>query len=148
MKCTGNGKMNIDKGGKYMQPIINPMWFYLIKICDTIVEVAGILIIILIIVGGIAIFYINEDVGISDFFDEEAVEAMNKIKSIIKKYIIILSVAIGIIVFVPDEDTIYKMIVASQVTPNNIELVGDTVENSIDYIFEKINSLKVEENGE
>lgn len=36
------------------------------------------------------------------------------------------------------------MLVASQVTPNNIELVGDTVESSIDYIFEKINSLKVE----
>lgn len=127
-----------------MQPIINPMWFYLIKICDTIVEFAGILIIILIIVGGIVIFYIHEDVNISDFFDEEAVETMNKIKSIIKRYIIILSTAIGIIVFVPDGDTIYKMLVASQVTPNNIELVGDTVESSIDYIFEKINSLKVE----
>lgn len=127
-----------------MQPIINPMWFYLIKICDTVVEIAGILIIILIIVGGIAIFCIHEDVNISDFFDEEAVEAINKIKFIIKRYIIILSVAIGIIVFVPDGDTIYKMLVASQVTPNNIELVGDTVESSIDYIFDKINSLKVE----
>lgn len=134
-----------------MQPIINPMWFYLIKICDTIVEFAGILIIILIIliiVGGIAIFCIHVDVNISDFFDEEAVETMNKIKSIIKRYIIILSTAIGIIVFVPDGDTIYKMLVASQVTPNNIQLVGGTVENSIDYIFEKINSLKVEESGD
>lgn len=49
-----------------------------------------------------------------------------------------------ITIFTPCSDTIYKMIVADNVTPHNIEVIGDTIEDSIDYIFEKINSLSLE----
>lgn len=31
---------------------------------------------------------------------------------------------------------------AKNITPNNIELFGDTVKDGVDYVFEKINSLE------
>lgn len=37
-----------------------------------------------------------------------------------------------------------KMLVADNITPNNLEIVGDTIKEGVDYIFEKIN-LVVEE---
>ena len=44
-----------------------------------------------------------------------------------------------VIPFIPSKETCYKMMVASQITDNNIQKAEDTIKNSVDYIFEKIN---------
>lgn len=44
-------------------------------------------------------------------------------------------------VIIPNERTFTKMVIASQVTPHNIEMVGETAENIIDTIGEKIDKV-------
>lgn len=97
-----------------MKPIVNPVFFY---IADTIPTVKGISIIVC-AVAAMAIFLLwaNDEGG--------------KIpKSLIATFALTLVLAI----FVPTQDTLYKMGVASFVTPDNVsyvaELVSDTTEN-------------------
>ena len=50
--------------------------------------------------------------------------------------------------FIPNESTCYKMIAASMVTPNNIEAIGTTAENVVDYIVESVDKLMEEKENE
>ena len=57
-----------------------------------------------------------------------------------RKIVILFSISILIVIpFIPSKETCYKMMVASQITDNNIQKAEDTIKNSVDYIFEKIN---------
>lgn len=44
-------------------------------------------------------------------------------------------------VIIPNERTFTKMVIASQVTPHNIEVAGEAAENLIDTIEEKIDKV-------
>lgn len=124
-----------------MEPIINPLWFYLIDIVDNINLICMIILIIaLIALCAIAICAVSDIV--SDIIGEDEKQAYFKyLKTALK---VIISCII-ITSFTPSSDTIYKMIIADNITPHNIEVVGDAVEGGIDYIFEKINSLTLDE---
>ena len=37
------------------------------------------------------------------------------------------------------------MVTVSQITPNNIEIAGNTIEDTVDYIFEKIDEITDED---
>ena len=113
------------------EPIISPWVFYFTALCDNI----GVLCLI-------AVFIITIVILAKAFvYDESILENFKKIK-------VIFLILMLYLTFCPTSDTIYKMLVASQVTPHNIEVMGDTVENSIDYIFEKIQSLDDTEESE
>lgn len=43
---------------------------------------------------------------------------------------------------VPNETTIYRMVVASYVTPHNLQVTGETIENIVDKTVDKILLLK------
>ena len=43
-----------------------------------------------------------------------------------------------LLVAIPGKETCYKMLVASQVTDENIEKVENVIKDSVDYIFEKL----------
>lgn len=121
------------------EPIISPWVFYLISLVDNILYFFGILVVVSIFVGAVyalIALYSYDTIP----YDKEEVFKKGAIR--IFKYIVATFIVSCVItMFVPSSDTIYKMLVASQVTPHNIEVMGDTVENSIDYIFEKIQSL-------
>lgn len=123
-----------------MEPIINPLWFYLIDVVDNLSMVSIILLII-----SILAFAIISFCAVASFIDDTLEE---KEKQICLKYLkMTLKVIIPcatIALFTPNSTTIYKMIIADNITPHNIEVVGNTIEDSIDYIFEKINSLSLE----
>ncbi len=125
-----------------MEPIINPWVFYLMDIVDSwelIFEFMGVLGCLL-FVG----FFIAEKVK---EYCEYAQSEIEMLKSI-RKFLMKLSIPLLILgILLPTSSTIYKMIVAKNVTPNNIQIVGDTVEDGIDYIFDKINEV-VDEKGE
>lgn len=124
-----------------MEPIINPLWFYLIDVVDNINLICMIILIIaLIALCVIAICAVSDIV--SDIIREDEKQAYFKYIKISLKVII---PCIIITSFTPSSDTIYKMIIADNITPHNIEVVGDAVEGGIDYIFEKINSLTLDE---
>lgn len=42
----------------------------------------------------------------------------------------------------PSKKTCYQMMIASQITDDNIQKAEDTIKKSVDYIFEKINEGK------
>ena len=43
-----------------------------------------------------------------------------------------------VITFIPAKETCYQMMIASQVTDENIQSAEDVIKKSVDYIFEKL----------
>ena len=113
-----------------MKPIINPWLFYLVDMIGSF-QILSILIVLLIIIS-FAIEILKYD---------EAMDELDKVKVIktFKKKVIVIALLITFAIFIPSKDTCYKMMIASQVTDNNIQKAEDTIKNSVDYIFEKIN---------
>ena len=127
-----------------MNPIVNPWWFYLSERVDAIL----ILSILGLLASGTMVLYSvldehkNERYNKPDKLDEDYVEAKKNRKLFTKILIPCLIIAI----FTPSSSTVCKMIVAQNITPNNIAVVGGKVEDVVDYICEKIEELdKAEE---
>ena len=121
-----------------MKPIISPWLIYFISTLGGLRALVFSLAIVSLIALAIIFFlwtYYMDD-GVQFEFVEKG------------KHKIIISLGIisflGII-FIPSKETIYAMVVAKYVTPDNIEMVGGSVKDSIDYIFEKIDTLTEEE---
>ena len=115
-----------------MKPIINPWLFYLVDMIGSF-QILSILIVLLIIIS-FAIEILKYDEAM------EAMDELYKVKVIktFKKKVIVIALLITFAIFLPSKDTCYKMMVASQITDNNIQKAEDTIKNSVDYIFEKI----------
>ena len=115
-----------------MKPIINPWLFYLVDCLDGLKMVCIISVPVLVIVIGFLTATID-DLGRDD---EKELKSARKTR----KIVILFSISILIVIpFIPSKETCYKMMVASQITDNNIQKAEDTIKNSVDYIFEKIN---------
>lgn len=55
------------------------------------------------------------------------------------KRLLVVSLSMLIVItFIPSKETCYQMMVASQVTEENIKSAEDVIKNSVDYIFEKL----------
>lgn len=64
----------------------------------------------------------------------------------IKKQILIIPIIILFVgMLIPNQKTIFAMMAAKQLTPNNIQLVGDSIETTVDYIVDKIEEVIDEE---
>ena len=106
-----------------MKPIINPLFIYLASIISTL----KIILIFITVFAGITIII----VGII-YFEEVITEKTGK--RILKTATITLIVSMLICIFVPNEDTCYKMMAASIITPNNIETAKDETIKTIEEI--------------
>ena len=104
-------------------PIVNPIWFYL---ADTIPNVRYVLIAV-----SVALFIIS--VGQIDS------------NEVFRKFIIggFLSLIVGALI--PSQETLYKMVAAKMITPNNIKIVsdyvGDTATNVSDNLMNAIKDI-------
>lgn len=107
-----------------MEPIINPLFFYLIHLVDNLRTTAGILIFI-----GLAIILATTPWGMTDGFTKCT-------HTLIKTFIIVVCVSIVIVIFIPSQETCYQMFVASLATPDNLNWVVDTGKSIADYIVE------------
>ena len=126
-----------------MEPIINPLWFYLISVVDNMLVFLA----IITVLSGMAVLIFIVAYGlcsVDNYYEEYKPIYSKFLKTSLKIFISALILSM----LIPNSTTIYKMIVADNVTPHNIEVVGDTIEGSIDYIFEKINSLSLDNNKE
>lgn len=100
-----------------MEPIINLMWFYLIGMCDSLINT----IIFILMVLGFLIF-INCLKG----------EGIPKILwSMFITFLILVT-------FIPTSATLTKMLIASQVTTNRVEKSVDEIEKVCNDIITKI----------
>ena len=104
-----------------MTYIINPWMFYFISLSDTLKWALGIFAIIAII----ASFFIYDDKNVK----------------LAKRVFIAGCVSIIIWLFIPSKDTCYKMLIASQVTTENIENAKETVKDVVDYIIEAAENI-------
>ena len=115
-----------------MKPIINPWLFYLVDCLDGLKMVCIIAVPVLVIVIGYLTITID-DLGRGE---EKELKSARRTRKIVILFSILLLIVIP---FIPSKETCYKMMVASQITDNNIQKAEDTIKNSVDYIFEKIN---------
>ena len=115
-----------------MKPIINPWMFYLVDCLEGLKMVCIISVPVLVVVIGFL------TAKIDDLGRGEEKELKSAIRT--RKIVILFSILLLIVIpFIPSKETCYKMMVASQITDNNIQKAEDTIKNSVDYIFEKIN---------
>lgn len=116
-----------------MEPIISPLWFYLI---DTVTSlkvvfmISGVL--IWIVLGIVSVSHLSWDVD-----DFKEFWGYKYIKLIAAGGFIFLIVGC----LIPGIETAYKMLVASLVTPDNIAAVGESVSSVVDYIIDSVDKL-------
>lgn len=112
-----------------MKPIISPLYFYLIFLGESL---------------GLPIVLC----GIGFLVLAAMIAFENGITKIVKKLFIFGVLFFTLESLIPNESTCYKMMAASMVTPNNIEVVGTTAENVVDYIVESVDKLMEEKENE
>ena len=104
-------------------PIINPIWFYL---ADTIPNVRYVLIAV-----SLALFIISVGQIDSD--------------KVFRKFIICSFLFLIVGTLIPSQETLYKMVAAKAITPNNIKIVsdyvGDTATNVSDNLTDAIEDI-------
>lgn len=131
-----------------MKPIINPWIMYVIGLANNVNYVLITIIIILftaiIVVTALGIVQFVENY---DNFDEFLEEYHTAVKWF-KRGFITLIVAGVVMIFMPSEKTLYSMVVLENVTPNNIEIAGNTGKDVIDYLFDKIDQMNDEKEDE
>ena len=108
------------------EPIISPWVFYIASFVDAIKFFAAFMTMLLGIASTIGLFILVND----NPTDKEKKGIMCIFKITVATFLIAC--------FVPSSATIYKMVVAQQITPANIQTVGDKVDKSVDKIIEKI----------
>lgn len=119
-----------------MTPIINPWWFYIVDVIGNF-KTACFVLILLIVIGFGAITLIE----IGEAADELELDEAKVIKNL-KKMAIVVVLLMTFNMLLPSKKTCYQMMIASQITDNNIQKAEDVIKNSVDYIFEKINEGK------
>lgn len=119
-----------------MTPIINPWMFYLVDVINNF-KTACFVLILLIVIGFGAITLIE----IGETADELELDEAKVIKTL-KKMAIVVVLLMTFNMLLPSKKTCYQMMIASQITDNNIQKAEDVIKDSVDYIFEKINEGK------
>ena len=115
-----------------MKPIINPWLFYIVDCLDGLKMLCILAVPLLVFVIGYITFTID-DLGRGK---EKELKSARRTRKIVILFSIFLLIVIP---FIPSKETCYKMMVSSQITDTNIQKAEDTIKNSVDYIFEKIN---------
>ena len=125
-----------------MNPIVNPIWFYLCSVIDGVKSIfTNFWGVYAICTAAIIIF--------GALFADDGIVKVASVVEFVKKW---LKIGIPIVIislvadaFIPSQDTCYQMLVASMVTEDNIEYVGNKATDLIDYIVDKVDTMLDEE---
>lgn len=127
-----------------MTYIINPWFFYFANLLDSFWTLASI-VLFLAIVGtvGFGIWWVMEAYA-SDFFvhDDNEPPFAKFCKKMIKASVIATIISAVLMIVVPTEETVNKMMISSFVTKENVEKTKEEAKEIIDYIAEKAIELK------
>ena len=118
-----------------MHYIINPWVFYLLEVIDTLDTCCGIVLAVFTVV-----FFVYALVWFINFgcWDEGTISPMQ----ILKKFKVLLIIVILANALIPSEDTIYKMMITSQVTTENIDTAKETIQDVADYIIDAVKEIE------
>ena len=127
-----------------MTYIINPWFFYFASLLDSFWTLASI-VLFLAIIGtvGFGIWWVMEAYN-SDFFvhDDKESPFAKFCKKMIKASVIATIISAVLMVVVPTEETVDKMMISSFITKENVEKTKEEAKEIVDYITEKAIELK------
>ena len=112
-----------------MKPIISPWLIYFASRVDAL---HIFFVILAIIFGTIAVIAFMEGCDEEEPF---------KYKSIITKFLIGCGLMAIVTVMTPNTETIYTMAVVNEITPDNIQTIGKTGKDVVDYITDQIDKV-------
>lgn len=120
-----------------MNPIVNPIYFYLANVGDTIQILAGIVMAVTAIIAtGLFIdMWADLSDGTRDNKHKAKVQALKMLG-------VILVVSTALKVFVPSSNTVYQMIAASVITPDNINMTQDNIIDFINHIAKALHNAQ------
>lgn len=113
-----------------MEPIISPWLIYFASRADNLVTFLGV---IAGICGSIAMCALFA--GLTEYSEPF------KFRKTISKSIIGCVVMTIITIMTPNTETIYTMAVVNEITPDNIQTIGKTGKNVVDYITDQIDKI-------
>lgn len=133
-----------------MTHVINPMWFYLCDVSDT-VKLLAILAAIFTGTIGVVLFCIGLwNIGEGAEYGEDDCDYKFGVKMVgwARKFILPFVISLAISIFLPSENTLYKMMVANVATYENIDLTAETIEDAFDHVIDKLTELGDDKNAE
>lgn len=113
-----------------MKPIVSPWTIYFASRADSLKILAGCILICCII--AICIAFIEGDIDYGPVLTH---------KSFMKKCAIVSVISAVTLVITPSTETIYTMAVVKEITPDNIQAIGKTGKDVIDYITDQIDKV-------
>lgn len=129
-----------------MKPIINPWIFYFADVANAMVFVFMFTGIVFFVYAFYKFMTLEEDEYImKDGFyilKEKDKDAKKKGWHIIKRYVLIGCAFIILSTLTPTEKTIYRMVIASYITEDNLSKGKKEAKEFIDYIVEKIDQIE------
>jgi len=114
---------------------INPIWFYLInvsiglKLFLCVSGIASLLVAVFVLISLI----VDEGIDITNLENDE-----KKLIKLFKKIIIVSLISLVIGILVPSEKTCIEMMVASQVTHENVAVTKEEIYEIVDYVTDKV----------
>lgn len=126
-----------------MNPIINPWSIYLINVLSGLKNIFIVAVAAAILVGiGNAIYFLI--VIDSPYYNEDDEKDQNKIlniKKCFKKSVVGLIISALLFVITPSKDTMYTMLALDNLTTDNIQAIGKTGKDVIDYVADQIDKI-------
>lgn len=113
-----------------MKSIVSPWTIYFASRADSLKILAGCILICCII--AICIAFIEGDIDYGSVLTH---------KSFMKKCAIVSVISAVTLVITPSTETIYTMAVVNEITPDNIQAVGKTGKDVVDYITDQIDKV-------
>lgn len=113
-----------------MKPIISPWMIYFASRVDSLMILAGCILVCCVI--AICIAFIEGDIEHGSVLTY---------KSFMKKCVIASIISAVVLVITPSTETIYTMMAANEITPDNIQAIGKTGKNVVDYITDQIDKV-------
>lgn len=112
---------------------INPIWFYLMNVSSGMKGLLCVLGGVALLCSAFAFMIWTADVDLTDLEDDE-----KKIAKLFKKTITTCLISVVIGIFVPGKETCIEMMIASQVTHENVAATKEEIYEIIDYVTEKV----------
>lgn len=113
-----------------MKPIISPWLIYFASRADSLKILAGCILICYII--AICMAFIEGDIDYGSVLTH---------KSFMKKCAIVSVISAVALAITPSTETIYTMAVVNEITPDNIQAIGKTGKDVVDYITDQIDKV-------
>lgn len=120
-----------------MHYYVNPIWFYLMNVCNSIKFVA-VFALVCCTICCVILF-----IGYLDYCEEEEEDSQDSTDIvnilIFKKILSLFCICLTLAIFVPSKETCKEMIVASLITEENVDVAKDSILEIVDHIIEKVN---------